>query len=129
MADSILLLPAPEHREALLGDSPGGGKVPIRRVGIAPWSGLWALADSADVRWNEPDRPHDQFEPALVLRWRGTTDILGMAQLREVILTSVTFRDPLEAAQAATAAWSLSPRKLAALAEQYGFGAVVEVTP
>lgn len=77
MADSILLLPHPEHREALLGDSPGGGKAPIRRVGIAPWSGLWTLADSADVQWNEPDRPYDDFDAALVLRWRGVNDVMG----------------------------------------------------
>lgn len=85
MADSILLLPAPEHREALLDDSPGGGKVPIRRIAIGPWSSLWTLADSADVQWNEPDRPYDDFDAALVLRWRGVDDPMGCARAAAVM--------------------------------------------
>ena len=89
---SILLLPAPEHREALLGDSPGGGKVPTRfacsRCGCTRRSPAGGDEDAC----NQCDGCGGLFNGwgvtlvgALILRWRGADDPMGCARVAEVI--------------------------------------------
>lgn len=88
MADSILLIPAPEHREALLGGSPGGGRVPVQLVCSGCGSLHIARADEDDEDsclrccvcgglFNGWGVYHVQ---ALVLRWRGVDDPMGITR-------------------------------------------------
>ena len=89
---SILLLPAPEHREALLGDSPGGGKVPTRfacsRCGCTRRSPAGGDEDAC----NQCDGCGGLFNGwgvtlvgALILRWRGADDPMGIERLLHVM--------------------------------------------
>ena len=108
---SILLLPAPEHRETLLGDSPGNGRAPFAFVlpGLTPHLISQLM-----------DNPSLGSTVALVLRWNERDDEMGCDRVRRALAQPLPNDERIGIYH-----WRFGPEELANLARAAALGRVI----